>query len=165
MIRSRHTAAALLAGVLALAASGCGGGSKHSNTSTTASTTTPATGATGTSTTAKKPRATKTTPAPAPAKPKSNRTSLADTPAKTLTFSGSGVKDIGKPDPLRLPQNSTIEWTNDGAIFQIIPASVHVQSPVNSTAHSGTATIGKGAYYGFLINAVGHWTVKITPAG
>jgi hypothetical protein len=82
-----------------------------------------------------------------------------------LTFSGTGVKDIGKPNPLRIPTNSTIEWTNDGAIFQIIPASIHVQSPVNSTAHSGTASIRKGAYYGFLINAVGHWTVKIVPGG
>jgi hypothetical protein len=166
MTRRRHSSAALLVGALALAAGGCGGGGKHSNTSTTASTNrTTATGATAststTGTTPKPARPTKTTPN----NPKSSQTPLADTPAKTLTFSGTGVKDIGKPDPLRLPANSTIEWTNDGTIFQIIPASVHVQSPVNSRAHSGTASIRKGAYYGFLINAVGHWTVKIIPNG
>jgi hypothetical protein len=164
MIKPRHSAAALLVGVLSLAASGCGGGGKHSNTSTSATTAT-----TGTSPAAKTPATGKTSTTakttPAPAKPKSNQTPLADTAAKTLTFSGTGVKDIGKPDPLRLPKDSTIQWTNDGAIFQIIPASVKVQSPVNSKAHSGTATIGKGAYYGFLINAVGHWTVKIIPNG
>jgi hypothetical protein len=164
MTKSRQSAAALLVGVLTLAASGCGGGSKHSSTSTTATTETTATSPTATTpSTAKTPTTPKATPAPA--KTKSNKTSLADTPAKTLTFSGTGVKDIGKPDPLRLPANSTIQWTNDGAIFQIIPASVRVQSPVNSKAHSGTATIRKGAYYGFLINAVGHWTVKIIPNG
>jgi hypothetical protein len=168
MIKARHTSAALLVGALALVAAGCGGGGKHSSTSTTASTNQ----TTSTGTTARSTSTTATTPKPAspakpttPINPKASQTPLADTPAKTLTFSGTGVKDIGKPNPLRLPQNSTIEWTNDGAIFQIIPASVHVQSPVNSKGHSGTATIRKGAYYGFLINAVGHWTVKIIPNG
>ena len=64
---------------------------------------------------------------------------------------------------MRIPKDSTIHWTNDGTLFQIIPASVHVQSPVNSTDHSGEAPIKKGAYHGFLINAIGHWTVQIVP--
>jgi hypothetical protein len=157
MINPRRLSATVLTGILVAALSACGG-SKHTSTSTTASTpTTPAKASSG--------KAAKTTTAkqkPA-ASSKPTRTPLSQTPAKTLTFSGSGVKDIGKPDPLRIPSNSTIQWTNTGAIFQIIPASVKVQSPVNSEAHSGTATIRKGAYYGFLINAIGNWTVKITP--
>ncbi len=161
MINSRQSTVALLAGALTLAAAGCGGKSKHPPPTKTAAngTTSSTSAASGTAS---------TTPsgsgrAPKPARPKSNKPSLADTPAKTLSFAGTGVKEIGKPDPLRIPTASTIHWTNDGAIFQIIPASPKVQSPVNSTAHSGTAALGKGAYYGFLINAVGHWTVKIVP--
>jgi hypothetical protein len=160
MTNPRRCSAVLLTGILALGGAACGGSSKHSSTTTTASTpkATPQP-ASGKSTKAK-------TPAPTPtptSTPKSTRVPLSQTPAKTLTFKGSGVKDIGKPEPLRIPTDSTIEWTNTGAIFQIIPASIHVQSPVNSKAHSGTATIRKGAYYGFLINAIGNWTVKIIP--
>jgi hypothetical protein len=160
MTNPRPITATVLAGLLTLGLTACGGGSKHSSTSTTASTspTKPA----GKSSAAKTKQAT-TSSSSSSSRPKSNAPPLSETPAKTLTFSGSGVKDIGKPNPLRIPTNSTIEWTNTGAIFQIIPASIHVASPVNSTAHSGTATIRKGAYYGFLINAIGNWTVKIIP--
>jgi hypothetical protein len=158
MINSRQTTAALLTGALALAAAGCGGKSKH-----TASTTTAATGTTTSTTDTVATTPAKPAKAPKPASTQSNRQSLSSTPARTLSYSGTGVKDIGKPDPLRIPQASTIHWTNDGALFQIIPASPKVQSPVNSKAHSGTAALGKGAYYGFLINAIGHWTVKIVP--
>ena len=157
MIDPRPVAATLLAVAMMLGATACGGGSKHSSTSTTA-----ATGATS------EAGKTSTTPAKTakPAhKPKSNAPPLSQTTPKTLSFSGDGVKDIGKPNPLRIPTDSTIQWTNTGAIFQIIPASVKVQSPVNSKAHSGTAPIKKGAYYGFLINAIGSWTVKIIPGG
>jgi hypothetical protein len=158
----RHITVTLVAGLLTLGLAGCGGGSKHSSTATTASTT-PAK-STGKQPPAKAKTATKTaSTSTSSGQVKSKEPPLSETPAKTLTFSGSGVKDIGKPNPLRIPTNSTIEWTNTGAIFQIIPASIHVASPVNSTAHSGTATIRKGAYYGFLINAIGNWTVKIIP--
>jgi hypothetical protein len=157
----RHITTGLVAGMLTLGLAACGGGSKHSTTTTTTapSTTAPTTttGSTTRPSTQTKPKAT--------AKAKSGVLPLSETPAKTLSFSGTGVKDIGKPNPLRIPTNSTIEWTNTGAIFQIIPASVHVQSPVNSMAHSGSAPIKKGAYYGFLINAIGNWTVKIVPGG
>jgi hypothetical protein len=162
MINSRQSTVALLAGALTLAVGGCGGKTKHASPTTAAAngTTSPG-GEKSAGTVATTPSAPGKTPKPA--RPKSNKPSLADTPAKTLSFSGTGVKEIGKPDPLRIPTASTIHWTNDGAIFQIIPASPKVQSPVNSTGHSGTAALGKGAYYGFLINAVGHWTVKIVP--
>jgi hypothetical protein len=158
MTQPRRISAGLLTGLLILGLTACGGSSKKSASTTTTKTLTTTTTTPSGKKVVHKTTTTITTP-------KSSRTSLAGTPAKTLSFSGSGVKDIGKPNPLRLPKNSTIEWTNDGAIFQIIPASVKVQSPVNSKAHSGTATIRKGAYHGFLINAVGHWTVKIIPNG
>jgi hypothetical protein len=140
-----------------LGASACGGSSKHSSTGTTASK--------GTTSAQGKTSTTGAKAAPKPHKPKSNATPLSQTAPKTLSFSGNGVKDIGKPSPLRIPTDSTIQWTNTGAIFQIIPASVKVQSPVNSKAHNGTAALKKGAYYGFLINAIGDWTVKIVPGG
>ncbi len=157
MINSRQSTVALLAGALTLAAAGCGGKSKQSMPTTTAANGTTSSTGTASSTPTGSGKTAK------PARPKSNRPSLADTPAKTLSFAGTGIKEIGKPDPLRIPTASTIHWTNDGAIFQIIPASPKVLSPVNSTDHSGTAPLGKGAYHGFLINAVGHWTVKIVP--
>jgi len=164
MINSRHPTAALLAGALMLAVSGCGGKTKHATPTGAASTgTTAATSGGSTATVSTTPKASSPAKTPKSAGGKSDKTSLANTPARTLSFSGTGVKEIGKPTPLRIPKASTIHWTNDGALFQIIPASAHVQSPVNSTAHSGTAALGKGAYYGFLINAIGHWTVKIVP--
>jgi hypothetical protein len=160
MTKQRHITAALLAGVVAVGGAACGGGSKHSSTTATTASTPQATTTPGKTTTTGKSTPAKPKPTSAP---KSNQPPLSQTPAKTLTFTGSGVKDIGKPNPLRIPKDSTIQWTNTGAIFQIIPASVKVQSPVNSKAHSGTATVKKGAYYGFLINAIGNWTVKIIP--
>jgi hypothetical protein len=157
MTNQRRTAAAMLAGLFALGGTACGGSGKHSTATTTTTTTS------GKTAPAAKSSAHKTTKAAA--KPKSSYPPLSATPVRTLSFSGTGVKDIGKPAPLRIPTNSTIEWTNTGALFQIIPASVHVQSPVNSTAHSGQAPIRKGAYYGFLVNAIGNWTIKIVPGG
>ncbi len=155
MNNPRPIIATALAVLLVLGATACGGGKKSATTATvvtTTHTTTTPTRTTGTPTA-------RSTPKPS----KSGAPPLSQTPAKTLSFSGSGIKDIGKPNPLRVPTDSTIRWTNTGGIFQIIPASVHVQSPVNSTANSGTAPLKKGAYYGFLINAVGNWTIKIVP--
>jgi hypothetical protein len=141
----------VLAGVLALSAGACGGSSsKHA---AQAGTTTDGQTSSTTSSTATTPTG------------KKKRPSLSATPAKTLSFSGTGVKEIGKPAALRIPTDSTLKWTNDGALFQIIPASIHVQSPVNSREHSGEAKLRKGAYHGFLVNAIGHWTLTIVPGG
>jgi hypothetical protein len=150
MTLAHRTTAALLAGTLVLGASACGGGgSKKAATTTTATT--------GTSTTSTTPK-----------NGKKKATPLSQTPATTLKFSGTGPKEIGVP-PLRLPVNSTLKWTNDAPpavrLFQVIPASPKVQSPVNSRAASGQARIGKGAYHGFLVNADGKWTLTIVPGG
>ncbi len=145
MTNPRRTTAALLAGAIGLAGSACGGSSKKPAATTTG------TGA-----------ATSTTPT----SNKSKRTPLSQTPATTQKFSGKGPKELGV---VRIPTNSTLKWTDDGMpatrLFQIIPASVKVQSPVNSRAGSGSAPIKKGAYHGFLVNANGNdnWTLTIVP--
>jgi hypothetical protein len=157
MTNPRRVSAALIVGLLTLLVAACGGGSSKKSTTATKTVTTTTTTPSGRKVVHKTTKTVTTA--------KSSQPPLSQTPAKTLTFSGTGVKDIGKPNPLRIPTDSTIQWTNTGAIFQIIPASVKVQSPVNSKAHSGTAQIKKGAYYGFLINAIGNWTVKIVPGG
>lgn len=150
MTLAHRTTAALLAGTLVLGASACGGGSKKKAATTTTDTT-------GTSTTATTTKS-----------GKKKATPLSQTPAKTLNFSGNGPKEIGVP-PLRIPVNSTLKWTNDAPpavrLFQVIPASPKVQSPVNSRAASGQAPIRKGAYHGFLVNADGKWTLTIVPGG
>jgi hypothetical protein len=150
MTLAHRTTAALLAGTLVLGASACGGGSKKKAATTTTATT-------GTSTTATTTKS-----------GKKKATPLSQTPAKTLNFSGNGPKEIGVP-PLRIPVNSTLKWTNDAPpavrLFQVIPASPKVQSPVNSRAASGQAAIHKGAYHGFLVNADGKWTLTIVPGG
>lgn len=160
MRQARWMTFALLGATLALTPVGCGGSSTHKTASTTTATTgtseTTATGKAGTSkskrrTTGTGKRTTSTTPKSPP---------LSQTPAQVLSYAGIGVLELGT---VRLPKDSTIRWTNDGQLFQIIPASVKVQSPVNSMAHSGTAQIKKGAYHGFLVNAVGHWKLTITP--
>lgn len=154
-----RTTAALLTGTLALLGTGCGGGGSKKQTSAT--TTTPTTtSTTATTTTGKKKHHKKAvTNGPPP---------LSQTPATTLSYSGTGTKELGT---VRIPVDSTIEWTDAGApatrLFQIIPASVKVQSPVNSREASGRATIKKGAYHGFLVNTnlYDKWTLKIVPGG
>ena len=154
MLEPGRTTLATVIGVVGLTLSGCGGGSaKPVPAGTTTGAGTTAAGGTG------------TTPAPIAGK-KPKRTSLAATPAKTLTYSGTGPKELGV---VRIPVKSTLEWTNDAPaavrLFQIIPASAKVQSPVNSRDAAGRALIAKGAYHGFLVNADGKWTLKIVPGG
>jgi hypothetical protein len=155
MRHAQRTTAALLAGTLALAMGACGGGSKKKATATTTTATTATTPATTKGAKKKKRKAN----APPP---------LSQTPATTLSYSGTGTKELGV---VRIPVDSTLEWTDAGApatrIFQIIPASVKVLSPVNSRDASGRAPIKKGAYHGFLVNTnlYDKWTLKIVPGG
>lgn len=170
MTQPRRMTVALLAAALALTAAGCGGSSKRKAASTTPTTAvaTTTTGTTTTDTTTGNAGKTSTTAKGDKSTHKTSTTDtntpkpppLSQTPARVLRYAGMGVLELGT---VRIPKDSTITWTNDGQLFQIIPASVKVQSPVNSMAHSGTAQIKKGAYHGFLINAVGHWKVTITP--
>lgn len=73
------------------------------------------------------------------------------------SFSGNGGKNLGA---ITVENESTLEWTNDGILFQIY---TNENLPVNSTAHNGSTVLEAGKYTKFDINAVGNWTIKIVP--
>jgi hypothetical protein len=73
------------------------------------------------------------------------------------SFNGNGGKNLGT---ITVEKESTLEWTNDGALFQIITSE---ELPVNSQAHSGSTVLEPGTYQHFQINAIGNWTIKILP--
>jgi hypothetical protein len=73
------------------------------------------------------------------------------------SFSGNGGKNLGS---IKVEKESTLEWTNDGAIFQIF---TNEGVPVNSQAHSGTTVLEPNTYSKFQVNAEGNWTIKIVP--
>jgi hypothetical protein len=72
-------------------------------------------------------------------------------------FSGNGGKSLGT---LTFARDSTLTWTNDGAIFQIFSSEA---VPVNSQAHKGSTAIDKGAMHKFQVNAIGNWKLTFTP--
>ncbi|MGD0453786.1 MAG: hypothetical protein ABSB69_09310 [Solirubrobacteraceae bacterium] len=72
-------------------------------------------------------------------------------------YSGNGGKNLGT---ITVAEESTLEWTNDGDVFQIFSEDA---VPVNSQAHSGSTVLEAGTYKGFQVNAVGNWTIKIVP--
>jgi hypothetical protein len=78
--------------------------------------------------------------------------------ASTLSYSGNGSKTIGR---IKIPQDSTLRWTNDGDLFQIFDDSFGLF--VNSQAHSGDTDAPAGSYPGVMVNALGNWTITITP--
>jgi hypothetical protein len=71
------------------------------------------------------------------------------------SFSGDGGKSLGT---LSFPRDSTLSWTNSGAIFQILSSE---DVPVNSQAHRGTTVLESGTYKHFQVNAMGSWTISI----
>ena len=73
------------------------------------------------------------------------------------TFSGNGGKSLGT---LKFARDSTLLWTNSGAIFQIFTSD---DVSVNSQAHRGTTVIDRGTLHHFQINAIGAWKLKFTP--
>ncbi len=73
------------------------------------------------------------------------------------SYSGNGGKSLGT---IAVENESTLEWTNDGSVFQIYTSE---GVPVNSQAHSGTTVLEAGTYKSFQVNAVGNWTIKIVP--
>ena len=73
------------------------------------------------------------------------------------SFSGNGGKSLGT---IAVEKESTLEWTNDGSVFQIYTSE---GVPVNSQAHSGTTVLEAGTYKSFQVNAIGNWTIKILP--
>ena len=80
--------------------------------------------------------------------------------AATLTYSGNGGKTIGT---IKIPMDSTLSWTNDGDLFTIFDDDASLF--VNSQGASGTTDAPQGTYTGVLVNAIGNWTITITPKG
>lgn len=74
------------------------------------------------------------------------------------SFSGNGGKKL---PPFTVDRGSTLRWTNDGDVFQVFSDDLAVS--INSQAHSGSTYIPSGRYT-LDINALGNWTIKITPA-
>lgn len=93
-----------------------------------------------------------TTPPATPASPAS-----AEGGGEGQSYSGNGGKSLGT---IAVEKESTLEWTNDGSVFQIYTSE---GVPVNSQAHSGTTVLEAGTYKSFQVNAVGNWTIKIVP--
>lgn len=78
--------------------------------------------------------------------------------AQTKTFSGSGLKNLGT---IRISRGSTLKWTNDGDLFQIFTGEGEVLA--NSQANSGDTYVGPGTYTDVEVNAIGNWTITISP--
>jgi hypothetical protein len=89
----------------------------------------------------------------APATTSSSPTSSSPTSAEQ-TFTGNGAKNLGT---ITVRSDSTIHWTNDGALFSVIDLGI------NSQAHSGTSALSAGTYRNVEVNALGNWTMKIVP--
>jgi hypothetical protein len=75
-------------------------------------------------------------------------------PTPTRSFSGNGGENLGT---IHVSQNSTVRWTNDGALFQILAFGI------NSQGHSGTSALSSGSYPNVEVNALGNWTIQILP--
>lgn len=78
-------------------------------------------------------------------------------------FSGDGGKTLR---PFTLKRSATLRWTATGGLFSIFDSidklgSPNAGVPVNSQASHGS-TFLKSGRHAFQINAVGHWTIRIT---
>jgi hypothetical protein len=93
------------------------------------------------------------------AQPTSGGSSSASASAKS--FSGNGGKNLG---PLTVQDGQTLQWTNDGDVFQLIAtdSSGLPDILVNSQAHKGDTALTAASYKKVEVNAVGNWTIKIT---
>jgi len=88
------------------------------------------------------------------------RPKASSTPDGVQTFSGNGGKNLGT---IKVSTDSVLEWTSEGALFQIFSSSIDAPAPVNSQGGSGDTVLSKGDYDEFKVNALGNWTIKIRP--
>jgi hypothetical protein len=149
-----RTSAAVVVSI-ALVVAGCGSTRTVTDTSTTTQTTTETDTVTVTKHGPPPPAKTVTTTLTTTATPASSSGSSS---AGGLSWSGNGGEHIGT---INVPQDSEIQWTNDGSIFQVFDNENGPE--VNSQASSGQSAISAGTYHGFEVNAVGNWTIKIVP--
>lgn len=90
--------------------------------------------------------------------PKAPTDSAVNSPSSDVqSFSGNGGKNLGT---ITVEEESVLEWTNDGDIFQIFTADA---VPVNSQGNSGETVLAAGSHADFQVNAVGNWTITIRP--
>jgi hypothetical protein len=78
----------------------------------------------------------------------------------TRSFSGNGGKNLGT---VHVPKDSTLRWTCDGDLFTVTDDTSGLF--VNSQAHSGDSAVAAGTYTGVSVNALGNWTITISPNG
>ena len=79
---------------------------------------------------------------------------------KKISFSGNGGETL---PAFTVGHDSTLRWTNDGALFQILDISDDFPGiNVNSQAHSGTTAVSAGPYSKIQVNAIGNWTITIS---
>lgn len=81
--------------------------------------------------------------------------------AKKISFSGNGGETL---PAFVVGHDSTLRWTNDGAIFQIFDMTPNDFGgiEVNSQAHSGSTAVSAGRYSKIEVNAIGNWTITIS---
>ena len=78
--------------------------------------------------------------------------------ARSYSFSGNGGKSLGT---LRIARASTLRWTNDGDLFTVQDERFGLS--VNSQGSSGSSQVTADTYSGVKVNAIGNWTMRITP--
>jgi hypothetical protein len=78
--------------------------------------------------------------------------------SEVQTFTGNGGKNLGT---IEVAEESLLEWTNDGDIFQIFGDDIAIM--VNSQASSGDTVVPAGSYSNVSVNAIGNWTITIGP--
>jgi hypothetical protein len=78
--------------------------------------------------------------------------------AETVHFTGNGGKNLGT---VTIKRPSTLRWTCDGGIFQIFDDDGALF--VNSQAANGTTAVDAGRFKHVIVNAIGNWTIAITP--
>lgn len=91
--------------------------------------------------------------------PPTQSTPKASAPVAVQRYSGNGAENLGA---ITTSQGATLEWTNDGGIFQIFAYhGAMPELPVNSQSSSGSSVLEGGHYTKFQVNAVGNWTITI----
>lgn len=147
-----------IAGVVGLVIGAAAGGSSSSTTETITETNTLASDPVAAKTVTDKGKTvTKTTTKTVTAAASPTPKPASSSGGQKLSFSGNGGRKL---PPTTVREDSTLRWTNDGAIFQIFSEELDVT--VNSDAKSGSTFVPAGKYT-LDVNAVGNWTIKITP--
>lgn len=77
---------------------------------------------------------------------------------QALSYEGNGSRNLGT---VTVARDSTLRWTNDGPLFQIFDDNFGLT--LSSQAGSGETFVAAGSYPSVTVNAVGSWSIRITP--